>query len=87
MSLSALVAGREKILIGLLAVFQTYASQLDIPEPHRGLIIALLGLGQVWLGADSVKTAVAKSAAKVATSAAKRASDVFEGISPKPPRP
>jgi hypothetical protein len=52
--LTAVVAGKEKILIGVLALIQTYASQVDwLSEPEKGLVIGTLGLAQVWLGADS----------------------------------
>lgn len=52
--LTRFVAGREKILIGFLALIQTYIAQVEwLVEPEKALVIGALGLGQVWLGADS----------------------------------
>jgi hypothetical protein len=54
--LSKIVAGHEKILIGLLALVQTYVSQVDwLVDPEKALVIGFLGLGQIWLGADTKK--------------------------------
>jgi hypothetical protein len=51
-----MVAGHEKILIGLLALVQTYVSQVDwLVDPEKALVIGFLGLGQIWLGADTKK--------------------------------
>ena len=50
------VVGYEKILIGLIAVVQTYVAAVDwLVEPEKAFVIAILGLGQIWLGADSPK--------------------------------
>ena len=55
-SLTRLVAGHEKILIGLIAAVQTYVAAVDwLVEPEKAFVIAILGLGQIWLGADSPK--------------------------------
>jgi hypothetical protein len=52
--LSRIVAGHEKILIGLIAAIQTYVASVDwLVDPEKAFAIAILGLGQIWLGADS----------------------------------
>lgn len=52
--ISRLVAGHEKILIGAIAALQTYVTALDgLAEPHKAFVVAILGLGQIWLGADT----------------------------------
>lgn len=53
-SLSRLVAGKEKILIGALALMQVYVAAVNwLVDPEKALVIGVLGLAQVWLGADS----------------------------------
>lgn len=52
--LSRFVAGNEKVAIGLIAAVQTYVGAVDwLVEPEKGLLIAVLGLGQIWLGTNS----------------------------------
>lgn len=55
-SASSLVAGNEKVWIGLIAVLQAYAGAVDwLVEPEKALVIGILGLGQIWLGTNTPK--------------------------------
>lgn len=52
--LTRLVAGREKVLVGLLAVLQTYIAAVEwLVDPEKAAVIGLIGVAQFWLTGDS----------------------------------
>lgn len=54
--LTRFVAGREKVLVGLLAVLQSYIAAVEwLIDPEKAAIIGLIGVAQFWLCGDSPK--------------------------------
>lgn len=55
--LTNLVAGREKVLVGILAVLQAYLAAVSwLIDPEKAALIGLIGVAQFWLTGDSVKS-------------------------------
>ena len=54
--LTSLVAGREKVLVGILAVLQAYLAAVSwLVDPEKAALIGLIGVAQFWLTGDSPK--------------------------------
>ena len=61
--ITRLVAGREKVLAGILAVLQAYLAAVDwLVDPEKAALIGLIGVAQFWLTGDSPKPQPAPTA-------------------------